>query len=106
MNSETSSSENERSEIRLVEAVINLDSWLLQKNLENALTSPVFLEGKIWEVKGEIVPNSFWICFDPFGLVTHLGLFWFIWELFRRLGNVFIHWIDLSPRSTHSCDRL
>tara|TARA_Y100000741_G_C18057290_1_gene478971 strand:+ start:35 stop:655 length:621 start_codon:yes stop_codon:yes gene_type:complete len=55
MNSETSSSENERSEIRLVEAVINLDSWLLQKNLENALTSPVFLEGKIWEVKGEIV---------------------------------------------------
>ena len=35
--------------------MINLDTWLLQKNLENALTSPVFLEGKIWEVKGEIV---------------------------------------------------
>ena len=54
-NSETSSPEYERSEIRLVEAVINLDSWLLQKNLESALTSPVFLKGKIWEVKGEIV---------------------------------------------------
>lgn len=54
-NSDTSSPENEVNEIRLVEAVINLDSWLLQKNLENALTSPVFLEGKIWEVKGEIV---------------------------------------------------
>ena len=44
-NSETPSPEYESSEIRLVEAVINLDSWLLQKNLENALTSPVFLEG-------------------------------------------------------------
>ena len=54
-NSETSSAEYEMSEIRLVEAVINLDSWLLQKNLESALTSPVFLKGKIWEVKGEIV---------------------------------------------------
>ncbi|DAC08465.1 MAG TPA: hypothetical protein D7H80_03385 [Candidatus Poseidoniales archaeon] len=54
-NSDASSPENKGSEIRRVEAVINLDSWLLQKNLENAITSPVFLEGKIWEVKGEIV---------------------------------------------------
>ena len=54
-NSDTSSPENEGSEIRLVEAVINLESWLLQKNLENALTYPVFLEGKIWEVKGNII---------------------------------------------------
>ena len=54
-NSETPSPEYESSEIRLVEAVINLDSWLVQKNLESALTSPVFLKGKIWEVKGEIV---------------------------------------------------
>ena len=50
-----SSPENEKSRIRLVEAVINLDSWLLQNNIEKALTYPVFLEGKIWEVKGEIV---------------------------------------------------
>jgi len=54
-NSDASPPENKGSEIRRVEAVINLDSWLLQKNLENAITSPVFLEGKIWEVKGEIV---------------------------------------------------
>ncbi len=54
-NSETPSPEHERDEIRLVEAVINLDSWLLQKNLESALTSPVYLKGKIWEVKGKIV---------------------------------------------------
>ena len=52
---DTSLLENESNQIRLVEGVINLDSWLLQKNLENALTYPVFLEGKIWEVKGEIV---------------------------------------------------
>jgi len=54
-NPETSSTESESSETRLVEAVVNLDSWLIQKNLETALTSPVFLKGKIWEVKGEIV---------------------------------------------------
>ena len=57
-NSETPSPEYESSEIRLVEAVINLDSWLVQKNLESALTSPVFLKGKIWEVKGEIVSQK------------------------------------------------
>lgn len=45
---------NERSEVRVIEAVIDLSAWLLQKNLENALTTPIFLEGKIWEVKGEI----------------------------------------------------
>tara|TARA_S200000501_G_scaffold81479_1_gene73428 strand:- start:8119 stop:9057 length:939 start_codon:yes stop_codon:yes gene_type:complete len=74
-NSDTWSSENEVSEIRLVEAVINLDSWLLQKNLENALTSPVFLEGKIWEVKGKIVSpegdserDTWMIIEDPWSL--------------------------------------
>ena len=55
MNSETSPPENERSEIRLVEAVINLDSWLLQKNLENALTSQYF-----WKVRyGRLRGNCF-----------------------------------------------
>ncbi|DAC43406.1 MAG TPA: hypothetical protein HA315_03535 [Candidatus Thalassarchaeaceae archaeon] len=43
-----------KDEIRLVKSVVNLESWLIQKNLENALTYPVLLEGKLWEVKGEI----------------------------------------------------
>ena len=47
MNSETSPPENERSEIRLVEAVINLDSWLLQKKI---LKMPLHLQ-YFWKVR-------------------------------------------------------
>lgn len=79
-NSDTLSLENERSEKRLVEPVINLDSWLHQKNLENALTSPVFLKGKIWEIKGKIVSpegdserNTWMILEDPWS--SNLSLF-------------------------------
>lgn len=79
-NSDTLSLENERSEKRLVEPVINLDSWLHQKNLENTLTSPVFLKGKIWEIKGKIVSpegdserNTWMVLEDPWS--SNLSLF-------------------------------
>jgi len=53
--SESKSAEYYQKPIRLIDAVIDLETWLFQKGLENALTYPVLLGGKLWEVKGEIV---------------------------------------------------
>ena len=70
----------DKDEITLINSVINLESWLVQKNLDNALTYPVLLEGRLWEVKGDLyspegnMERDTWIVMeDPWS--SNLSLF-------------------------------
>lgn len=47
--------DHETNLVGTIAPVVNLDSWLVQSGLEGALTYPVLLCCKIWEVNGSIV---------------------------------------------------
>tara|TARA_B100000575_G_scaffold64406_1_gene49381 strand:- start:20114 stop:21055 length:942 start_codon:yes stop_codon:yes gene_type:complete len=42
----------------VVEPIVDIDSWLVQRGYDGALTYPVLLNCKLWEVEGEIVSPS------------------------------------------------
>tara|TARA_B100001142_G_scaffold176913_2_gene176630 strand:+ start:9263 stop:10201 length:939 start_codon:yes stop_codon:yes gene_type:complete len=78
--SDSTFSSADKDEITLINSVINLESWLVQKNLDNALTYPVLLEGRLWEVKGDLyspegnMERDTWIVMeDPWS--SNLSLF-------------------------------